>query len=246
MEILEDSARRTRESLSRICEQETKTPFTMRYTAFQEKQKRYANEVREWRQCESLRFHGRPSSPRPQISSELEAVIISSPQQPRALLLQSDVQVTSPQLLPVLRQSTRPQQVRISQTQIQPYVHTVPNQQISHPERENNPRFELSSDPFEEEIQIMSNVVAYLELSVDRFLESTGMTIRTFWKDLGDELKRNLENTLNLTTERVARLALDDSDIRGMRKELTRRKSIFVEAMERLRRLKESIDVTGS
>ena len=92
----------------------------------------------------------------------------------------------------------------------------------------------------------MSNVVAYLELSVDRFIESTAMTIRTFWKDLGDELERNLENTLNLTTERVARLALDDSDIRGMRKELTSRKSMFVEAMEKLRRLKGSIDVAGS
>lgn len=244
VEILENAARKTRESLSGICEQETtQTPFTMRYKEFQEKQKRYANEVREWRQCESLRFDGRPSSPRLRISSELEAVLSPRPQQPGALLLQSDVQ---PQLLPVYRQSTRRQQVGISQAQIQPYVHTVPNQQISLPEHENNPRFELSSDPFEEEIQIMSNVVAYLELSVDRFIESTAMTIRTFWKDLGDELEQNLENTLNLTTERVARLALDDSDIRGMRKELTSRKSMFVEAMEKLRRLKGSIDVAGS
>src|SRR5438046_1016566 len=186
LEIFDDTAQKTRESLARTCEEETtQTPFTMHTEKFRQKQMCYANEVREWRQRENLRFDDRPSSPRPRISSGLEAAIISTRQRSQALLQQSDVRDTSRPLPPISWQSNGNQQLVISQAQIQPYVYTVPNQQIPSLERQQNLRFMLSVDQFEQEIQIMSSVVAYLELTVDRFIDNIAMTIRNFSRSLG-------------------------------------------------------------
>lgn len=233
VEILQDAVRNTRESLVRICEQETtQIPFTMHNEKFEQNRIRYANEVREWRRHESLRFDETPSFLQPRISPGLEAAIISRPQQTRALLTQSDVQVTSHQLIP--------------QGATQQSIYMFPNPSIPQPGNEQNSRSELSGDPFEQEIQIMSNVVAYLELSIDRIIESIAMAIITFWRCLGDELKLHLEKKLNLTAERVDRLALDDSDVRGKRKELTTKKYVLNEALRNLRRLNENDNVAES
>ena len=244
LEILEDTARKTRESLARTCEQETtQPPFTMHAEKIREKQMLYAKEVREWRQHENLRFNERQYSPRPRISSGLEAAIFPTHQRFQALLPQSDVQATSRPLALITLQSSGDQRLVTSQASTQPYIHPVPNQQIPLHERQQNLRRQSSGDPFEQEIQIMSSVVAYLELSVDRFIESIGMTIREFWTGLGKELQRNLVNRLNLTPERAARLVLDDSNTRAKRKELTRRKSALVEALNALRTLENSENV---
>jgi hypothetical protein len=240
-EILEDAAAKSRESLAEICKQvTTKTSFTMHDKKFQKMQISYAKQVRDWRQHEHLRFDSRLSSPARRISSGLEAAITPRPEQLRTLLPQSDVQVTSRPLPPVLSQPNRYQQIVTSQAPIQPYVQTVSDQQIPH---EQNLQFMLSTDPFEQEIQIMSSVVAYLELAVDHFIDSIARTIIAFWKGLGDELKGNLEKKLNLTAERVARLALDDSDIRRKREDLTRKKSVLAEVLAKLRGLEKSDDV---
>jgi hypothetical protein len=90
----------------------------------------------------------------------------------------------------------------------------------------------------------MSKVVAYLEIASKRVVDSIAIAIRTWvLNDFGEELKKSLEKNLNLTAERSARFALDDSNIRRARREYETLKIVLLDVLRELRKLEETDDI---
>lgn len=201
----------------------------------------YADVVRQWRHNESLRFHGiLPSIDHP-LPPALEAAI-RTPQKPSSFLSVLGPEDSRPRLPLPSPTSNSIQKVGSSQA-LSPGRSSAINRQLRQPDPQQNLQ-SVPQDPFEEEIQIMSKVVAYLDIATKRIVDSIAMMIRTgFVNDFAEELRTNLEKKLNLTVEQSARFALDDPDVRHARSELAAQKAVLVNALTKLKKLEENENI---
>lgn len=99
----------------------------------------------------------------------------------------------------------------------------------------------LHVDEFQAELEVISQVLAYFDISSKRLIDEIPLVFETvFVSDFGEQLGKDLTTKLKLVgdmgLEHCTRYCQDESDMESRRRELTRMSTILNEARETIDR----------